>query len=937
MTTPAITRKVTNHMRYLTHQCSIWCCILTGIVICFAGESVDSLNNIKAVDEKSDYLQEATSGIELPEGILFGNFTKKDGALFIKGNAVVPSGQSLELGPGCVVYIGGDYTTITVFGQIIANGTKEEPVVFMSARKSPKPWDWDRIYCRSKTQSQFSHCIIRHSNYGLVVENGSVSVKHSTFEKNSISGLVVKNADVSLTGTSFTGGHMVAVNIRGKGTVNADSLIIKENGTGIACDSLSTLKINNGIITNNTNGLVVSDKSAVEIVAVDITKNRNGVVTTSEIPRRMREMVFSNGMDLKIINFGEMNAVLKDPQVVKSIAIAKSTKLQSVDNNFKPGFSASSAPQEPDVSFIGNVTTGFSYFLPHTTRHPLDDSIRYQQKYIGEQSDQWFSGLQPEIQLFGNGKRGAVDVNLLIDMFGNDWLSTNNYLGKNMFNLSLSYNPHTAVIGDFFESGTETSVSGRQMTGLKYTGSFFKMGGGMDRVEVKLAAGESEIPKDVGQRELNIISDTVDTGMSIRQQITYIATATIRPQKNSSIIVKGVIAHDQAEKPLLRRAIEDVEAPDPVKAQTGCIEGNVSILDGKLQLYSEIDLGSHDTVSGDETKDIAWYNPQIEEAIPKVFSLLSKDKFQDYYAFTAGARSSINGYSLEAQFLQIGQSYFSAGNPYLENDRRTISLSSEKQFAENLSASGDYEYERTGLTKDKSNDYHTLNINGEYSVPGENKPTFSADYTLQFENTPSSERVKNLNDSSYNFDDLSVNNMISLEGKQMFANGIGFSLRYQFMYDNDFSDHPDITRKDISDRFQNQVNGWFSFKVKKLLKSKTTFRVTHKYENRDSLRSIAYRFGENLNVNIIPRKLSCMIMGDYTNKTDREFNADSLSGFWYDTKNHIYSADLECRYSVTGKLSFSLKGRYEISYDEAASSIENYKMYMIGFHTTWLF
>jgi hypothetical protein len=908
-------------------------------VISYAGQSVDSLNNVNTADEKSGYLQGATNGIELPEGILFGNFTKKDGPLFIKGNAVVPSGQSLELGPGCVVYIGGDYTTITVFGQIIAHGTKDEPVIFMSARKSPKPWDWDRIYCRSKTQSQFEHCIIRHCNYGLVVENGSVSVKNSLFEKNSISGLVVKNADVSLMKTSFTGGHLVAVNIRERGVVIADSLTIKENGTGIACDSISTLKINNGLISNNTNGLIVSDKSAVEIVAVDITKNRNGVVTTREIPRRMREMVFSNGLDLKIVNSEEMKTVLKDPQVVKSIAVAKLTKLQGVDTTFKAGFSASNAPQDPNVSFIGNVSTGFSYFLPHTNRHPLDDSIRYQQKYIGEQSDQWFSGLQPEIQLFGNGKRGAVDVNLLIDMFTNDWISTNNYLGKNMFNLSLSYNPHTAVIGDFFESGTETSVSGRQMTGLKYTGSFFKMGGGMDRIEVKLAAGESELPKDVGQRELNIISDTVDTGMSIRQQITYIATATIHPQKNSSIIIKGIIAHDQAEKPLLRRTIEDVAAPDPVKAQTGCIEGNVAVLDGKLQLYSEIDLGSHDTISGDEKKNIAWYNPQIDEAISKVFGLLSRDKFQDYYAFTAGARSTINGYSLEGQFLQIGSSYFSAGNPYLENDRRTISLSSEKQFAENLSASGSYEYERTGLTTQSSNDYHTLNVNGEYSVSGENKPSFSADYTLQFENTPSSERVAISSDSTLtsNFDDKSVNNMICLEGKQMFANGMGFSLRYQFMFDNDFSDHPDITRKDISDRIQNQFNGWFSFKIKKIFKSKTTFRVTQKYENRDSLRSIAYRFGENLNITIIPRKLSCTLMGDYTNKNDREFNADSLSGFWYNTENHIYSADIETRYSVTGKLSFSLKGRYEISYDEAASSIENYKLYMIGFHTTWLF
>jgi hypothetical protein len=901
-----------------------------------AGTTISLQNVTTTGDLPAEYLPEVQESIELPEGILFGKFTKNDGSLLIKGNVVIPSGQSLELGPGCTVYIGGEYTTITVFGQIIAKGTKEEPVVFMSARKSPKPWDWDRIYCRSRTQSQFEHCVIRHSNYGIVVENGSILVKHSIFEKNSISGLVVKNAEVTLVSTTFKSGHLLAVNVRRNGLVNADSLTIKENGTGIACDSFATVQITNGVISDNINGLVISQKSVISIVAVDITKNRFGVVTDHDIPRKTREMVFSNGLDLKIAANDEICSILKDPQIMKSIASSKSANVTE-RKNFTPSFSALSAPQEPNVSFIGNVTTGFSYYKPRTTPHPSDDSIRYQQKYIGEQSDQWFSGLQPEIQLFGNGKRGTVDVNMLIDMYGNDWLSESNYLGKNIFNLSLSYSPHTVIFGDFFESGTETSVSGRQMTGLKYTGSYFKMGGGMDRIEVKLAAGESEIPKDVGDRELNIISDTVDTGMSIRQQITYIATATVHPGKNSSIKIKGIIAHDQVDKPLFRKSIEDVEAPEPVQSQTGCIEGNFNFLDGKLNVYAELDAGSHDTIYGDDQKKIAWYNPQIEKAVPDVFGLLTQDKFKDHYAVTAGARSAVNGYTIEGRFLQIGSSYFSAGNPYLENDRRSISLSSEKQFLANLSASGSYEYERTSLSE-LPDDYHTVNLNGEYSLPGENRPSFNASYTFQFENTPSSERVE-LADSSYTseYDDRSLNNMISIEGKQTFQNGIGFSLRYQFMYDNDISRHPDDSREDISDRIQNQVHGWFSFKIKKILKSKTTFRVTRKRENRDSLRSTAYRLGENLNVNIIPRKLSCTLMGDYTVKNDREYTVDSLSGYWYDTENHLYGAELETKYSVTPKLSFSIKGRYEISYDEAASSIENYKVYMIGLHSTWLF
>ncbi len=214
-------------MNRFVYSATVW-----SLIFAFQGNLYsDTSDSIQTEDtsltQENGYLPVIKESIELPEGILFGSFTKEDGTLFIKGNVVIPVGQSLELGPGCIVYVGGEYTTITVFGQIIARGTKEEPVVFMSARTSPKPWDWDRIYCRSRTGSQFEHCIIRHSNYGIVVENGSVLIKHSLFENNSISGLVVKNAEASLSSAIFKGGHLVALNIRPNGVVIADSLTIK--------------------------------------------------------------------------------------------------------------------------------------------------------------------------------------------------------------------------------------------------------------------------------------------------------------------------------------------------------------------------------------------------------------------------------------------------------------------------------------------------------------------------------------------------------------------------------------------------------------------------------------------------------------------------------------------------------------------------------------
>ena len=144
-----------------------------------------------------------------------------------------PSGQILEFGPGCTIYVGEDYLTITFFGQLIARGATEQPVTIVSAKVNSKPWDWDRIYCRSKNRSVFEHCIIKNSNYGIFIENGSADILNCRFERNSLCGIVVKNSEVLIDRSVFTGGHVLAVNLQPGARVRADSLIIEKTSLAL--------------------------------------------------------------------------------------------------------------------------------------------------------------------------------------------------------------------------------------------------------------------------------------------------------------------------------------------------------------------------------------------------------------------------------------------------------------------------------------------------------------------------------------------------------------------------------------------------------------------------------------------------------------------------------------------------------------------------------
>lgn len=872
----------------------------------------DSSANIDADD---------TVKMRLPEGVLFGTFSKDDGPFLLEGSAIVPSGQVLEFGPGCRIYVGGQNTSITVYGQIIVRGQKDEPVIFMSANNKTNPWDWDRIYCRSNDRSIFNHCIIRNSNFGLIVENGAAIIRNCLFEKNSLQGLTVKNSEISLIESRFIGGHVCAINLQPGAVCESESLIVENNITGIVCHQKSAIIIKGGDIRGNTTGIVVDPSSSVDILTAQITANKNGVLSSVEIPRKKREMVFGNAFDSRVIDKDKLNDYFVSTSEKMNILSTKNQPL--LKSNFKPGFSALNKPPEPVSDFLGNVTAGFKYFHPRSLKNPSDDSVILQTHYPEK--------IQPEIQIFANGRRSGADINLLMDIYGNSWLSTEGYVDKRMFSLSLSYAQQQLILGDFFENSSETSISGRQITGIKYSGQLMDMGAGNKRFDYALAAGESEFPKDSGAHEINIYNETVDSGMSVRQQLTYLASLSIKPTINSSISVKGIIARDQTDKPLFRSPIIDPAAPDPIEAQTGCIDASISLLDDKLEIFSELDLGSHDTIDADKADDVVWYNPDFKKAVPEIFSLFNRKDFTDHYAFTLGSKTQISEYNFSLVASQIAPDYFSAGNPYLEIDCRTLTFSADRKFNDKFNASAVYDYRRSSITESPE-DNNQINITGEYSM-GENKPAFSIDYSFLFEKLTSSERIEN-DDTSFNssYEDKSAINIIAVEAKQNFKNGIDCGLRYQFLFDNDISRHADPLLKDNGDRFQNQIRGWFSFRIRKYLKSKFQIRVATRDEKRDSLEAYSYKLQNQTTWNIIPRKLILSVTGEYNSSKETDI---------YTTQNptlaSFYKGEMEIKYSLNSRLSMSVMGSYEKSYDEASSSAENYNALITGINLTCLF
>ena len=97
---------------------------------------------------------------------------------------------------------------------------------------------------------------------------------------------------------------------------------------------------------------------------------------------------------------------------------------------------------------------------------------------------------------------------------------------------------------------------------------------------------------------------------------------------------------------------------------------------------------------------------------------------------------------------------------------------------------------------------------------------------------------------------------------------------------------------------------------------------------------MSYKIGDQLRIDILPRKLTLALKGDYAKKADTEI---SFVGDSTITNAITQSFEGELKYTLTSKISCAVLGRYESSYDETISSSENYTAMIGGFHLTYLF
>jgi parallel beta-helix repeat protein len=158
------------------------------------------------------------------------------GDVIIDGVIQFNAGTTLTIEPGTTVRFvktdtdgdGIGENEIYVQGRLVANGTKERPIVFTSAEEHPRPGDWGavNIMVSEGAVNELSNCVIEYGYRGFHMHFSKGRVTDCTMRNNYL-GIQCQDSELEITGCTIS--H------------NRGAIVFKD----------SKLKIRNNVISDN--------------------------------------------------------------------------------------------------------------------------------------------------------------------------------------------------------------------------------------------------------------------------------------------------------------------------------------------------------------------------------------------------------------------------------------------------------------------------------------------------------------------------------------------------------------------------------------------------------------------------------------------------------------------------------------------------------------
>ena len=258
-------------------------CVFAGRYYTYNVYAVDYEGNLSEIPAKKSYI---------PTGSISENIVWKKAwsPIDIEGDIRVPPLYTLTIESGTTIRFLAESDSSTGFkkslcdfvveGTLIARGTENDPIVFLSQSSIPLKDDWDGIRFLStdeKNKSEIDHVIISGAETGLEIygNNTIVSNYKARYCKNGL-------ALLTASGTSITGFSIedCDIGIKAEATTNCLIADFEANNcdTAVVLNNNTSLRINNFDVRNClTTGIRSSDKTDTLIRNAVVHSLKNGI------------------------------------------------------------------------------------------------------------------------------------------------------------------------------------------------------------------------------------------------------------------------------------------------------------------------------------------------------------------------------------------------------------------------------------------------------------------------------------------------------------------------------------------------------------------------------------------------------------------------------------------------------------------------------------
>ena len=238
--------------------------------------------------------------------------TTWSGVIKVTGDVYIPPGVTLTILPGTTVkfaridersgrnYFGYDspyypQAELIVRGRLIAQGTKENIIVFTSAERDAKPADWGAINLLGSQGNIIEYCKILFAYNGIHAHGSAALIAHNEFMKNAVAISIKKEEEA--VGVEWFGRESDIVAVHN---------LIHNNKGGITFRNSRALISYNTIKDNKFFGIWPKERSEALISYNEIAGNAKGVYLYKTVGTRIH---YNN-----IYNNKEYNLAIADEQ-----------------------------------------------------------------------------------------------------------------------------------------------------------------------------------------------------------------------------------------------------------------------------------------------------------------------------------------------------------------------------------------------------------------------------------------------------------------------------------------------------------------------------------------------------------------------------------------------------------------------------------------------